>query len=174
MVFLEENDLVIRPMAAEDAGAFHEAFRRQGWNKPAEQFQEYNRQQQEGLRQVIVAEISGEAAGYVTLLPEPTCGPYASEGIPVISDFNVLIHHRRQGVGSKLMDVAERLASERAACVILAVGLHSGYGCAQRMYVKRGYVPDGSGVWYRDRQLEQYAPCCNDDDLVLYLYKKLC
>jgi hypothetical protein len=53
----------------------------------------------------------------------------------------------------------------------LAVGVHSGYGPAQRMYVKRGYNFDGSGVWYKGKQLEQYAPCINDDDLLLYLAK---
>ena len=41
------------------------------------------------------------------------------------------------------------------------------------MYVKRGYVPDGSGVWYKDKICEPYSECCNDDDLVLYLYKDL-
>ena len=41
------------------------------------------------------------------------------------------------------------------------------------MYVKRGYIPDGSGVWYKDRVCESYTPCENDDDLVLYLSKRL-
>lgn len=27
------------------------------------------------------------------------------------------------------------------------------------MYVKRGYIPDGSGVWYRDKVCEQNAEC---------------
>ena len=43
----------------------------------------------------------------------------------------------------------------------LAVGVHSGYGAAQKIYVKREYIPDGSGVWYKVKQLEQYASCCN-------------
>jgi len=34
-------------------------------------------------------------------------------------------------------------------------------------------MPDGSGVWYQGKQLEQYAPCCNDDDLLLFMSKKL-
>ena len=41
------------------------------------------------------------------------------------------------------------------------------------LYVKRGYIPDGNGVWYQEKTLEQYAPCCNDDDLVLFMSKKL-
>ena len=71
------------------------------------------------------------------------------------------------------MDAAETIAARYADTVYLGVGLHSGYGSAQRMYVKRGYIPDGSGVWYRDRVCEPYTPCENDDDLVLYLSKRL-
>ena len=41
------------------------------------------------------------------------------------------------------------------------------------MYIKRGYVPDGSGVWYRDQVCPPHGDCRNDDDLVLYLSKKL-
>ncbi len=48
-----------------------------------------------------------------------------------------------------------------------------GYGSAQRMYVKRGYIPDGSGVWYQDKICAPHGDCKNDDDLVLYLSKKL-
>ena len=80
---------------------------------------------------------------------------------------------RGRGVGSALMDAVEALAAEASDTVCLGVGLHSGYGAAQRMYVLRGYVPDGSGVWYEGHVLEQYVPCVNDDELVLYLSKKL-
>ena len=58
--------------------------------------------------------------------------------------------------------------------VALAVGLHNGYGNAQRMYVKRGYIPDGSGAWYRGKPCAQYeTDIANDDDLVLFLSKPL-
>ena len=67
----------------------------------------------------------------------------------------------------------EQEAAKVSDMVYLAVGLHSGYGAAQRIYVKRGYIPDGSGVWYQGKQLEQYAPCCNNDDLLLFMSKKL-
>ena len=72
-----------------------------------------------------------------------------------------------------IVDAVEALAAEASDTVCLGVGLHSGYGAAQRMYVLRGYVPDGSGVWYEGHVLEQYVPCVNDDELVLYLSKKL-
>lgn len=75
--------------------------------------------------------------------------------------------------GNKILDAAEKKASEMSDGVQLGVGLHSGYGAAQRIYIKRGYVPDGSGVWYNNEPLAQYADCKNDDELVLFLMKEL-
>ena len=37
------------------------------------------------------------------------------------------------GIGSRLMDVAEEIAAGYADVVYLGVGLHSGYGSAQRI-----------------------------------------
>ena len=120
-----------------------------------------------------MAEWNGEAAGYINVYPDAAQGAFGGRGWPEIVDFGVLEKFRNRGIGTALMDAAEVVAAQYADEVYLGVGLHSGYGAAQRMYVKRGYVPDGSGVWYRDRVCDQYAPCCNDDDLVLYLSKKL-
>jgi GNAT superfamily N-acetyltransferase len=122
---------------------------------------------------VLVAECDGEVAGYTTLLPYAKAGPYAEKNISEISDFNVLMKFQRRGIGSRILDAAERAAAKDCDAVSLGVGLHAGYGAAQRLYVKRGYIPDGSGVWYKDQPLEPYTACVNDDDLVLYLLKKL-
>lgn len=163
----------IRPMQESDILAFYQAFAQQGWHKPTALFEQYFMQQQQGGRAVFVAAAGEQALGYATLLPEEEHGPFAHRGIPAIHDLNVLEKYQRQGVGSALLDEIERTAREKAAVICLGVGLHSGYGAAQRLYVKRGYVPDGSGVWYRNHPLTQYADCCNDDDLVLYLSKDL-
>ena len=40
------------------------------------------------------------------------------------------------------------------------------------MYVKRGYIPDGSGVWYGGSVCPEYENCCNDN-LELFFSKKL-
>ena len=70
------------------------------------------------------------------------------------------------------MDVAEQVAAEFSDTVCLGVGLHNGYGSAQRMYVKRGYVPDGSGVWYGGKPCTPYdTQYTCDDDLLLYMSK---
>ena len=120
----------------------------------------------------IPDEIEG-SSGYVNVYLIGLGGPFCRMKLPEIVDFGVLEKYRRKGIGSKLMDVAEQIAGQYADTVWLGVGLHSGYGSAQRMYVKRGYIPDGSGIWYQDRQCRPYeAGIANDDELVLYLSKR--
>ena len=80
---------------------------------------------------------------------------------------------RNQGIGNQLLEEAEKRVKLISDKVTLGVGLHLGYGPAQRLYIKRGYIPDGTGVWYRNKPLEMGASCQNDDDLVLYLSKDL-
>ena len=107
------------------------------------------------------------------MYPDSEWGAFAGKGLPEIVDFAVLEKFRRRGIGSKLMDIAETIAARYAGTVYLGVGLHSGYGSAQRMYIKRGYLPDGSGVWYGGSVCTPYTDCRNDDDLILYFSKQL-
>jgi ribosomal protein S18 acetylase RimI-like enzyme len=173
MIYYKNDNLIIRSMMKSDIKSLVDGFADQGWNKPQEQFEEYYALQENKDRKVVVAEMDGQVAGYVTLLSNAYTGPFANKGIPEIVDFNVLIKYQRRGIGNKILDIAEQLAKAESDYVSLSVGLHSGYGSAQRMYVKRGYIPDGTGVWYKGRQLEQYVNCVNDDDLTLYFLKSL-
>lgn len=173
MIYYQDKDLTVRAMYPSDCQAFHQGFAAQGWDKPFSQFERYFEEQREGVKKVLVAVLQGEVAGYTTLLPQAPAGPFAGMGWPEVCDFNVLEKFQRRGIGSRILAVAEDLASQTSGTICLGVGLHSGYGAAQRLYVKRGYMFDGSGLWYRDKPLEQYAPCAADDDLVLYLSKKL-
>lgn len=172
MYYYRDKSVTIRPLEEGDCAAFAGAFAAQGWDKPEEQYQRYLREQQAGQRQVLVALWQGELAGYLTLVSRAG-GPFAGKPWPEIVDFNVLEKFQRRGIGGKLMDAVEALASETSDVVCIGVGMYPGYGTAQRMYVKRGYIPDGSGLWYRDQPLPPMAPCENDDDLVLHFSKKL-
>ena len=171
MIYYNEGKLLIRSIKETDAIELSKGFEKQGWDKPVSQFEKYLHEQNNQVRQVFVAEFEDHVAGYVTLLPKTLAGPFQS--LPEVADFNVFIKYRKNGIGSKLLDIVEDEAKKVSDIITLGVGLHYGYGSAQRMYVKRGYIPDGSGVWYEDKQLEQYAPCSNDDGLVLYMSKKL-
>jgi len=168
-----EAKVSIRRLTDSDAAYFTQKEIAQGWHADVQKYLDRLEDQRTGKAVCLVADWEGVPAGYINVYPNAEQGPFGGKGWPEIVDFGVLEKFRNRGIGTALMDAAEAVATTFADTVYLGVGLHSGYGAAQRMYVKRGYVPDGSGVWYRDRVCDQYAPCCNDDDLVLYMSKKL-
>jgi hypothetical protein len=47
------------------------------------------------------------------------------------------------------------------------------YGAAQRMYVLRGYVPDGRGLHYRGHYPQYGEKMTVDDSMALYFTKEL-
>lgn len=172
-VYFDDGVVLVRDMTASDAQVITEAEIAQGWHATADKYLMRLDHQREGRCTALVAEYRGAVAGYIHIYPHSPWGAFAGEGWPEIVDFGVLEKFRRRGIGDRLMDVAEQIAARYADTVFLGVGLHSGYGSAQRMYVRRGYVPDGSGVWYRNAVCPPYSACTNDDDLVLYLSKRL-
>lgn len=172
-IFFDERTIRIRSMRKEDAQIIYETYRSYGWHPSIETYENYFQEQENKKRVVFVAEYQGNMAGICTLVIKPTEGPFADCGIPEIVDLSVFSNAQNKGIGNKLLDIVEQEAKKISDRVYLAVGVHSGYGQAQRIYVKRGYLPDGSGVWYQGKQLEQYVPCVNDDDLVLFMSKKL-
>jgi GNAT superfamily N-acetyltransferase len=125
--------------------------------------------QETGLRSVYVAICEGQLAGYVTVLWTADDPAFRELGIPEISDLRVHPGFRRRGIGSALMDRAETEAASRFDRVGLNVGLHSGYGGAQRLYVRRGYLPDGSGVVLEGEVVSEGATIRLDDNPIVTL-----
>ena len=173
MIFYSDGMVLIRSMTEADVKVLADGEIAQGWGDTSEKHKMRLRDQAAGLCTPLVAEYGGQTAGYISVYRQAANGPFAGKGWPELVDFGVLEKFRGHGVGGKLMDAAERIAGEESSVAGVGVGLHSGYGSAQRMYIKRGYVPDGSGVWYRDEVCPPYGDCCNNDELVLYLSKKL-
>ncbi len=166
-------NIVYRPMIPSDIDEMDAGFVAQGWGSRRNVLEKYLTEQAAGTRYVVFAQADGVAVGYATLIQMEDCGSFHGKNLPVVADFNVLETHQRHGIGSGILDRIEAKAAEASDTVYLGVGMHPGYGPAQRMYVGRGYIPDGSGIWYKDKPLAQNAPCVNDDDLVLYLSKRL-
>ena len=162
----------IRNMIKSDIESLSHGFMNQGWPGREEILASYFCEQVRGDREILVATMNGVVAGYITILPLAKDGPFAST-CPEISDFNVFEPFRNKGIGNRLLEEAEQRVKFVSSKVTLGVGLHLGYGPAQRLYIRRGYIPDGTGVWYRNKLLEMGASCQNDDDLVLYLSKDL-
>ena len=55
----------------------------------------------------------------------------------------------------------------------IGVGLAPGYRFAQKMYVKRGYIPDGLGIDFKDKKVKFGQKVVADDSLVLHFIKRL-
>ena len=141
--------LTIRLLQSSDIQPIATAFAELGWDKPASQYEQYLSEQESGQRVVLVAH-SGvqnlqtlDFAGYVTICWQSHYPPFREANIPEIVDFNVLPRFRRQGIGAALMDEAENRIARVSPVVGLGVGMTADYGSAQRMYVRRGYIPDG-------------------------------
>jgi GNAT superfamily N-acetyltransferase len=173
MVETKNTEVTLRPLLERDAPVISRAFAAIGWNKPVQQYVDYFAEQERGIRQCWVALLEHEVAGYVTLHFNPPYPGIADKGIPEIQDLNVLPAYRRQGIASRLLDLAEQSARARSGKVAIGVGLHPGYNAAQRLYVLRGYVPDGLGVTYRDRYIEEGELLRADNELVLHFIKEL-
>ena len=132
-------------------------------------------EQDEGKREILIAALDGRDVGYGFLNWRPQYALYKKLGIPEIQDLNVLPEARCNGVASAIINACEDRAREQGDEMIgISVGLHKDYGPAQRLYVKRGYVPDGYGVTY-DRETVQCGTMhLIDDDLRLMMVKPLC
>jgi len=165
--------LTIRALEESDPPIMSRAFAAIGWHKPVAQYERYLAEQHAGDRAVFVASVDGEFAGYVTLVWQPRYPYFRERGIPEVQDLNVLPQFRRRGIASRLVDAAEGVAAARVAVVGIGVGLHPGYNAAQRMYVLRGYVPDGQGVAYDTRYVSEGELVRFDDELALYFTKRV-
>ena len=162
----------IRKMQESDIQDLSRGFISQGWPSREEILTRYFKEQEIGEREVLVAEVEGAVAGYITILHDAKQGPFAGMA-PELSDFNVFEPFQNQGIGNLLMEEAEKRVKLISDKVTLGVGLHSGYGPAQRLYIKRGYIPDGTGVWYQNHQPAMNAVCEDIGELILYLSKNL-
>lgn len=172
-----KNQIQIRALIEKDIAVISDTFNQIGWNKPASLFEGYFKEQEAGERIVWVAHLKDEFAGYVTLKWQSQYPAFKAQNIPEVMDLNVLPDFRKMGIGSLLLDAAEKESAMRFATIGIGVGLYAGedggYGSAQILYVKRGYIPDGKGVTYHYEPTVPGNSYPFDDDLVLWFTKNL-
>jgi GNAT superfamily N-acetyltransferase len=170
---MQKTKPTIRPLKNDDIPEIAQAFEQIGWHKPASQYERYLAQQELGVRDVYLAWVDGEFAGYLTICWESSYEPFYVRSIPEIVDFNVLPKFRRMGIGTHLMDRAEREIAKISPVAGIGVGMTAEYGAAQRLYVLRGYIPDGLGLHWRDHHVHYREDIVVDDELALFLTKEL-
>jgi len=167
--------ITIRLLEEKDVQTIPSAFTAAGWgggHGSPSLYERYLAEQEKGERLVLVAHFDGEFAGYGTIRWQSDYPPFAEKGIPEINDLDVLPRFRRRGIATRIMDEAEKRVFKRSPVVGIGFGMYAGYGPAQRMYILRGYVPDGLGLFYKDKPVIPGKEVLVDDDLALYLTKE--
>lgn len=124
-------------------------------------------------RVTLVAFVGEDAAGIVNIVFESKYPYFKNNNIPEINDLLVVPKFRNRGVGKSLINEAEKVAAKTYDYIGLGVGLYKDYGSAQRLYVKNGYVPDGNGIIYDNKEVLPGNHVFLDDDLLIFLYKAL-
>jgi len=165
--------LIIRRLEQTDIPEIAKAFQQLGWNKPASQYERYLAEQTQGTREVFIAYVENKFAGYLTICWTSNYPPFREANIPEIVDLNVLPKHRRQHIGTALMDKAESEIAKRSPIAGIGVGMDADFGPAQKMYVLRGYIPDARGLHYKDHHLKYGEQITVNYDLALYFTKAL-
>ncbi len=144
--------IAIRQMNKDDIDGIAQTFAK--WHKERPQYQSYFDEEQKGERVVLVALSGEEIVGYVTVVWESGYAPFREGGIPEIVDLNVITEYQRQGIGTLLIQTAERIVAERPKPLIgISVEQSPDYAVANRLYPKLGYVPDGRGITSHDNEL---------------------
>jgi ribosomal protein S18 acetylase RimI-like enzyme len=142
------------------------------WGDTTSLIKRYFTEQLNGDRVVLMGYYEEDFAGFVTIKWLSEYPPFAEKGIPEINDLRVLPAFRRMGIASALMDKAEKRVFERSPVVGIGVGMYADYGAAQRMYILRGYVPDGLGLYYKQLPVVPGRNVRVDDELILHLIKE--
>ena len=167
------GNITIRLLQAVDCAVMYDAFANQGWTKPTAKFEGYLDEQEAGIRTVLVSDFQNEFAGYVTVLWQSSYSAFRERSIPEITDLNVLKKFQRKGIGTRLIEEAEGLISERSDLAGIRVGLTADYVEAHRLYLKLRYLPDGEGISSQGKFLEYGSNATVDDDLTIGFIKHL-
>ena len=168
-IYLTNDEIFIRTMEEADVKILAEEEIKQGWGDTSDKHTMRIKDMASGISVTFVSVYKGQVTGYVSVYYD-----YEKlDGVsyPGVVDFGVLEKYRNNGIGTALMDAAENTAFKSGGRIYLGVGLCGDYGAAQRMYIKRGYIPDGKGVYYNDKIAERNKEYPNDDDFFLKLYK---
>lgn len=127
----------------------------------------------EGEADTFLAYAGRSLAGFLTIRWQSDYPGFRDQNIPLIQQLEVFPPFQRRGIASQLMEHAERLIATRARQAGIVVGLFDAYGPAQRLYAKRGYVPDGRGACRAQRPLKHGESITIDHDLILWMTKEL-
>ncbi len=168
------NTFNIRPAKQGDIQSFYAIAKAMHADNEKNYFERCLEEKSEGKREILLAETDDKVVGYIQLIFSPEYKLFKKFKIPEIQDLNVIPDFRSKGIGSALVDACEKKVIKSGAKEIgIGFGLDKSFGAAQRLYIKRGYVPDGCGVCYDEESVSKLITLSADKLLTLKLIKKL-
>jgi len=169
-----ERPFEIRDLCRDDIAGIVATAGGAAWNGGFEKWNSRYAEHQAGQRITLLAMDHGIFVGYGSLLWLSGYAPFRDQKIPEIQDLVVSESRRTQGIATALMlALEERVQDRELKRVGLGVGLYADYGQAQRLYIKRGYIPDGRGLTFKYKPAKGGLSLRLDDDLLLWLVKQL-
>lgn len=159
--------------ALDQMESWKDAFNRHNMNRAEDYYFNCLQENLQGTRITLFALVDGQIAGCAHLKFNSDYPYFQQNGIPEINDLNVFSEYQRQGIANQLLDEFEKQASRTHTYIGIGVGLYKDYGAAQRIYCRRGYIPDGNGITYGEQIVEPGSMVRVDDDLNLYFTKEL-
>jgi GNAT superfamily N-acetyltransferase len=164
----------MRSLVADDVEPLAFAFGALGWpGKDRARFLRCLDEARLGSHVWLVAAVGPDVVGYGGVEWRSRYPPFDDAGVPEVVDLNVLPPWRNRGSGGALMDALEATAGLRSDVVGLGVGLYADYAAAWRLYLRRGYVPDGAGVVHAGAAVPPGGWVRLDDDAAMKLTKLL-
>jgi len=124
-----------------------------------------------GASTTILGYEAGRLVGIVTIRWHSHYPLFRERQIPLIQNIEIRYEDRGRGIGNQMLERTEQEIAKRSPVAGLVVGITEDYGPAQRLYAKRGYVPDGCGVCHRFTPLQNGDVVTVDHDLLLWLTK---
>jgi GNAT superfamily N-acetyltransferase len=120
----------------------------------------------------LLAYDGNQLAGGANLMYHSEYPLFSENKIPEINALDVFPEFQRRRIASRMFDEFEKIALQTSTRIGIGVGLHFCYGKAQRMYCKRGYIPDGKGMMYNNKEVSPGSTIMIDD-CALYFIKEL-
>ncbi|CAG7650104.1 hypothetical protein PAESOLCIP111_06003 [Paenibacillus solanacearum] len=153
--------------------SWKEAFEANNKKRSDDSYVKCLHENKQGIRVTLLAIADKKVAGICHLKYKSGYPYFNNLDIPEINALDVFPEYRRHGIATKLIEALEEIAKKKYKRIGIGVGLFKDYGIAQRMYYKRGYMPDGNGVVYHGKEVAAGEMVRVDDDLNLFFIKEL-
>ncbi|MEK4007065.1 GNAT family N-acetyltransferase [Paenibacillus sp. FSL H3-0333] len=162
---------LVRRMKSEDITLIHEGLAPHDVSKPVEYIEHCWQENVENKRLTLLAFHENLFAGWGHIVYTSHYPYFAENHIPEIQNLDVISTLRKRGIGNVLMEALEAEVFATFDTIGIGFGLYASYGTAQRLYTKRGYIPDGRGLMYDNKPVVPGSQVRVDDELTLYLTK---